>query len=81
MPKLKVKVIDKDTGEPLFARVLISDQVAYKLVTDESGEAEVSLPEGKYTVEVRATHYAPKKREIVLDRDREITFELEVLVI
>lgn len=75
---IKGKILDLDTGEPLFGVTVIVEDIFFEEMTDENGEFIIyDVPVGNYTVTTSHFHYETTTQEGVVVRAGETT-ELEL---
>ena len=73
---VKVKVADKEKGSPVVKATVVAHP--FRTVTDENGEAELTLPPGKHRLMVSGYQYVPHRQEIELtEASLEIAVELQ----
>jgi iron complex outermembrane receptor protein len=71
-------VQDLQEGEPLAGATVELENTSQFAITNDDGIFRIeSVPAGNYTVVVRFLGYTPKKEEITLQHDTELTINLE----
>lgn len=69
-------VSDKDTGESLFGvNILLNDD--YGTITNEYGFYSITVPSGTYEVSLSYLGFSTLRKEVVLQNDQKLDFELQ----
>ncbi len=76
---IKLRIINKETGEPVIAATVSIDQLKKTIVADSAGKVIVTdLPAGKFLVRFSSVGYLEKKDNFTLPiAEKEIIIELE----
>jgi hypothetical protein len=75
--KLTVKVVEKDTAAPIEnAQVRLG---VYRAATDQSGLAEIKLPNGSYDLNIWKVGYEAPSQTVEMNED--VTVQVEALVV
>ncbi len=75
---LNLKVINKETREPLPGATLISKGIENLSSTDASGRVKIILPSGKFTIAVSHVSFKPEEVTVIIPfGDSLLTIEME----
>jgi len=73
------KVTDAQTGEPIQDAAVVRLKTGDGTVTDGNGRYELSLNEGKQTIEIRFVGYASQRKEITAASGQQITLDVKLV--
>jgi hypothetical protein len=69
-------VVDAKTGEPLSGVSVYVEKLAKGVITDQFGFYSISIPRGRYTLNIQSIGMEDTKRQIVVNGDGKMNIEL-----
>ncbi|XDD49280.1 TonB-dependent receptor [Leptospira sp. WS92.C1] len=71
--KVKGKIVDSESGDPVFGTVVIVRSIKAATRTDFDGKYELNLPSGEHTVEFQMIGYATQFKKITVNSGSQVS--------